>query len=112
MIDLELFRVLAPDYESLTDKEIITYSKEAENEVGESFGSLYQRALCLLTAHLIFNAKDVNAATPGRISSTTVGGLSKNWENPYSTAGLATSKYGFEFRRLSLLILRGPIFTS
>ena len=111
MIDLELFRVLAPEYSSIQSDEVVSFSKQAESEVGDAFGPLYDRALCLLTAHLIFNSREVIPSTPGRLNSTTVGGVTKSWDNPFSTSGLSTSKYGFEFRRLSLLILRGPIFT-
>ena len=113
MIDLDLFRtVVAPEYATFSETIIQKISEEAEKEISEErFNSLYPRALCLLTAHLIFMMK-LNPDTPGNLKSAKVGAKSTNWDVPYPMTRLSSSKYGVEFRRVTYTIPHSPVFVS
>lgn len=116
-IDLVLFRkVIAKEYASLSDDVITMFAAEAENEVSkDAFGALYARALCLLTAHLIF-ISDLNFRTPGAISSSNVGAVSRVWTNAFhwnrDMKGMGASKFGVEFQRLVYRTVSSPVFVS
>lgn len=117
MINLDLFKnVVAKEYATLSNEIIETFAAEAENEVSEEvLGSLYPRALCLLTAHLLF-ISDLNLRTPGAITSANTGSIARVYSSAFhwnrDMKGMGASKFGVEFQRLVYRRVHSPVFIS
>lgn len=123
MLNYELFRkVVAPEYADKTDAELDLFANEAECEVSESkWGCKYDRAVALITAHLIaMSERAKNSGTgssgTGQLTKVKVGQLERTFD-----AGSDVEKkdgsynltiYGKEFIRIRKQLLKGPIFVS
>lgn len=115
-INLNLFRkVVAPDYAHRSDEDIQLFATEAQNELDEeAFGDLFPRALCLITAHLIF-VSDRKPEIVGVVDSARVGQLENRWSNSDrldQDPGYVISKYGREFLRLRKQAVVSPFITD
>jgi len=113
--------VVAPEYASKTKTELDMFASEAEKEISiNAFGKFYDRAVALITAHLIAMSErhkkmGGNAAT-GQLTGTKVGDLSRQ----FSKSSDSTNKngsydltiYGVEYLRIRKKILMGPKFVS
>jgi hypothetical protein len=124
MLNYELFRkVVAPEYASMTNAELDLFASEAECEVSEKkWGCKYDRAVALITAHLIaMSERAKNSGTgskgTGQVKKVKVGQL----EREFDTGSNSESKnngsydltiYGKEFIRIRKQLLKSPIFVS
>ena len=103
---LKYFRILAKEFEAISDDEIITWLKLSEPFVSKSmFGTLYRQALALLTAHRLKLAQKAADGTGDMInvSSYSEGRVSIGFgNNPASIAEntdemLTKTIYGMQY---------------
>lgn len=123
MLNYELFRVVvAPEFAD-TDKypnsTLDLFAAEAECEVSATaWGCKYDRAVALITAHLISMSKkssEGGSSGAGQVKKVKVGQLEREYDvgsGSDSTNAYNLTTYGKEFLRLRKQILRGPIFVS
>lgn len=120
-LNYDLFRtVVAPEFAAKADNELDPFASEAEIEVSQkAFGKRYDRAVALITAHLIVMSQKKSgngggAGATGEVESTKVGQLSRkfNVESSMTERGGSynLTHYGKEFLRLRKQILKSPIF--
>ena len=118
MLNYELFRkVVAPEYADMLDADLDPFASEAECEIAKSkWGCRYDRAVALITAHLIAISKRPegfggNAAT-GELKKVKVGDLEREFQSSSSNddSAYGLTIYGKEFIRIRKQILKGPIF--
>lgn len=123
MLNYELFRkVIAPEYAKKTDAELDLFATEAECEVSEKkWGCKYDRAVGLITAHLIaMSERAKNSGTgssgTGQLTKVKVGQLERTFDAGAGTGSDDGSYnltiYGKEFIRIRKQLLKGPIFVS
>jgi len=123
-LNYELFRVVvAPEYASKTDAILDLFAAEAECEIAlAKWGKKYDRAVALITAHLIAmseRAKNSGTGTAGTgvVRKVKVGQLEREFDNGNGSEGSNEGSYdltiyGKEFVRLKKQLLIGPIFVS
>lgn len=124
MLNYELFRkVVAPEYASKDNLELDLFASEAECEVAASkWGCRYDRAVALITAHLIaMSERAKNSGTgssgTGALKKVKVGQLEREFDVGSGVEADANGSYnltiyGKEFVRLRKQVLKGPIFVS
>lgn len=118
---IETFRMVAPEFELMSNDEILKWIKLAEPFVSKRrFGNLYEQAVAYLTAHKLKMSGfgDTSNGTVGdslRFSSVSEGGSSVSFSAPASLtdndAEYALTNYGVSFlniRRSKII----PIVTS
>ncbi len=118
MLNYDLFKtVVAPEYKDMENATLDVFATEAECEIAESkFGCKYDRAVALITAHLIKMSEISQNGITGQLVKTKVGQL----ERQYDVANSGDAKdgsynmtvYGKEFLRIRKQILKSPIFVS
>ena len=121
MLNYDLFRkVVAPEYASMIDADLDVFAAEAEIEVSlKAFGKFYDRAVALITAHLIamserYKTMGGNSAT-GQLSKTKVGDLERQFLSSGDSGKNGSydlTTYGTEFIRIRKKVLMGPKFVS
>lgn len=121
-LNYELFRkVVAPEYASKTDAELDLFATEAECEVSQKkWGCKYDRAVALITAHLIaMSERAKNSGTgssgTGQMKKVKVGQLEREFDVGSSSdedGSYSLTIYGKEFIRIRKQLLKGPIFVS
>lgn len=121
MLNYVLFRnVVAPEFKDMTDVELDAFAAEAECEISQKkWGCRYDRAVALITAHLIaLSKKSANGTTDSgsaQLKRVKVGQLEREFDvdsDADSTNTYNLTLYGKEFLRLRKQILKGPIFVS
>ena len=127
MLNYDLFRkVVAPEYASKADAELDLFATEAECEVSETkWGCKYDRAVALITAHLIaMSERAKNSGTgssgTGQLTKVKVGQLERTFDAGENSQGQGSSGkgsysltiYGKEFLRIRKQLLKGPVFVS
>ena len=119
-LNYDLFRVVvAPEFKEMSNAELDVFAEQAKCEVSESkFGKKYDRAVALITAHLIKlseRSKNGNSDGTGQIRKVKVGQLEREYDTGSDSASDDTynlTQYGKEFIRIRRQTLRGPIFVS
>jgi hypothetical protein len=112
-LNLDLFKnVVAPEFASKTDSEILEFAAEAENELSETaWGKLYPRALALVTAHLMKMSANASSGITGELTSVKVGNLSRTYaQSSNNDNAFSLTTYGKEFLRIRKQIVKGPYF--
>lgn len=122
MLNYELFRkVVAPEFASMSDADLDLFATEAECEVAKSkWGCRYDRAVALITAHLIAMSKRSEnmggSAATGELKKVKVGDLEREFQasssNGSEGSSYGLSVYGKEFLRIRRQIIKGPVFVS
>ena len=110
-LDLTVFVAVAPEYATLSVGEQSrrdTLATVAETEISESiFGSKYDLAIALLTAHWMKQG-DMGGAG-GLLTQEKVGDLSRTYQQPSLEAtDLDSTSYGTQFKRIRRQVLVIP----
>lgn len=123
MLNYDLFRkVVAPEFSDVNtypNSTLDLFAAEAECEVSATaWGCRYDRAVALITAHLISMSKkssEGGSGGTGQIKKVKVGQLEREYDvgsGSDSSNSYNLTVYGKEFLRLRKQILKGPIFVS
>jgi hypothetical protein len=114
-MNVSLFNAIAPEYASLgTDeaarRDLIALSAAGEIDA-ETFGTRYDTALCLLTAHYLKQSEQ--RGTGGFQTGETVGDLSRSFEkDDFSGTDLGSTSYGEQFLRLRKQLVKSPLWVA
>lgn len=95
-------RRIAPEFAAVSDDDVTAFLADAALELNAStWGTLYDRAHALVTAHLVAQANPSLASASGPVASESVGGVSRSYAVAAPSAGRwGGSRFGVELYRL------------
>lgn len=109
-INVDTFRLLAPEYADKSDDEISAVGAIAEMQVDEDvWKSKYQLGLVYLSAHILKMGEMQNGAM-GPVTSKKVGDLSINYGSITANESFDLTPYGVEFKRIRKQVSVSPLY--